>query len=99
MKDCTCGRNVRLRANIISVNRKRGVAHWIEHMDGTRVCVLGDWGCAALKPYAKVESERPSRKLVALWDETVSMNAGATTVDQGATESAQESSSLPETRR
>ncbi len=71
MKNCTCGKAVRLRAVAISVNRRRGVSHWIEHMDGSKVCLAGDWGCAALKPYAKVESERPSRQLIARWESVV----------------------------
>ncbi len=68
MKNCTCGKAVRLRAVKISFNRKRGVSHWIEHMDGSSVCIAGDWTCAAFKPYAKVESERPYWQLIARWE-------------------------------
>jgi hypothetical protein len=83
MTNCTCGRFVRLRAVKISVNRKRGVSHWIEHMDGTNVCVAGDWTCAALKPYAKVENDRPSRQLVARWESAVSSDARLTDSETG----------------
>ena len=68
MKNCSCGKEVRLRAYKISINRKRGVGHYIEHMDGTPVCVEGSWSCAALKPYPKIESERESRKMMSKWE-------------------------------
>lgn len=61
---CTCGREVRLRVMRISVNRKRGVTHWLEHMDGTKPCIDGDWSCAALKPYPKNDEDSEWRKLV-----------------------------------
>ncbi len=68
MTNCTCGKAVRLRAIAISVNRRRGVSNWIEHMDGSAVCPSGDWTSAMLKPYPKIESERPSRQMIARWD-------------------------------
>ena len=68
MKDCTCGQPVRLRASRISVNRRRGVVHWIEHMDGTKVCVPGEWSCAAIKPYPKRDADHEYAKLTARWE-------------------------------
>jgi hypothetical protein len=80
MRPCTCGREVRLGAYRITVNRKRGVAHYIAHIgDGTKPCVGGDWGCAMLKPYPKNEDDKPWRQLLVRWDETVSRAAQAVT--------------------
>ena len=52
----------------VSVNRKRGVAHWIEHVNGTKPCGGGDWSCAALKPYPRDESKREYSLLKARWE-------------------------------
>jgi hypothetical protein len=67
--DCKCGKPVRLGANRLTVNRKRGVAHYIAHTDGSPACG-GDWTCIALKPYPKVEAEKAYSKLVARWNES-----------------------------
>ncbi len=67
MKPCSCGKEVRLRAIPIRVNRKLGVMHWIEHMDGSKVCREGLWQCAMVKPYPP-EEERDRVKMVAKWD-------------------------------
>lgn len=75
MTDCICGLPVRLGASRITVNRKRGVYHYIAHLNsGTPACG-GDWTCAALKPYPKDESQRESRKLVARWEAFVAEHA------------------------
>ena len=65
MNDCTCGKEVRLRACKITVNRRRGVTTWIEHMDGTRVCPSGEWSSAEMKPY---QTPRQSDGLRQRWD-------------------------------
>lgn len=67
MTDCHCGRAVRLRVVRISINRRRGVSHWIEHIDGTPACG-GPWDCAALKPYPRDEAQRESAKLRQRWE-------------------------------
>jgi hypothetical protein len=51
----------------VSVNRRRGVAHWIDHVDGTPACG-GNWTCVALKPYARDESQREYAKLMQRWE-------------------------------
>lgn len=71
MIPCSCGKGVRLRAFRISVNRKRGVAHYLEHLDGTRPCIPGEWSCSALKPYPKDEAQSEWRKLIARFDAAV----------------------------
>ena len=73
MTDCPCGKPVRLRATRITVNRKSGVAHWIEHTDGSPMHEGEDWSCAMLKPYPKQESERPRAKMVERWNTTVAL--------------------------
>ena len=65
MNACRCGRDVRLRAFLVAVSRHRGVTHYIEHLDGTRVCVPGDWTCCALKPY---KTPREHEKLRDRWN-------------------------------
>lgn len=67
MSPCLCGQDVRLRVIKIAVNRKRGVAHWIEHVDGSRACG-GPWECVALKPYVKDETQREYAKLKRRWE-------------------------------
>ena len=68
MSPCECGKDVALRARRISVNRRHGVAHWIEHGDGSTVCPAGAWSCVALKPYPKDSAHREYAKLLARWD-------------------------------
>lgn len=68
MHDCPiCGKPVRLGAYRLSVNRKRGVGHYIAHRDGSPMHERG-WDCVMLKPYPKNESERPYRKLIDRWE-------------------------------
>jgi hypothetical protein len=72
MTNCTCGKPVRMGAYRITVNRKRGVCHYIEHAgEGTKPCIGGDWGCAMLKPYPKNDADKPWKKLLARWEEAV----------------------------
>lgn len=52
----------------MSVNRRRGIVHWIEHVNGSAVCVGGLWNSISLKPYPKVEAETEWRKLVTRWN-------------------------------
>ena len=77
MKDCVCGKPVRLSATRITVNRRRGVAHAIVHMNGGSVCISGDWTCAAMKPYPKNEDERESRKLMSRWEKASAQEQGS----------------------
>ena len=69
MSPCSCGQAVRLRAMRVSLGRRRGVAHWIEHEDSSPAC-NGPWQCAALKPYVKDETQREYAKLKRRWEET-----------------------------
>ncbi len=68
MSPCTCGKEVRLGAFRLRVNRRQGVGHYIEHMDGTKVCPEGEWTSAALKPYPKDETQREYAKLKSRWE-------------------------------
>jgi hypothetical protein len=68
VRDCACGRGVVLRGARISFNRRRGIMHWIEHRDGSKVCEEGAWSCAAFKPYPKAEAEKEYAKLLARWE-------------------------------
>ena len=73
MKDCICGKPVRLRVMRVTVNRKNGITHWIEHMDSSNPCLDGDWSCVAFKPYPKAKQDKPFHKLKTDWDSAVGM--------------------------
>lgn len=66
--DCACGKPVRLGALRVSVNRARGVAHHIEHADGSRCDNTKGWSCCMMKPYPK-EGARPVDVLMKSWNE------------------------------
>ena len=70
MRDCPkCGKPVRLGANRISVNRKRGVYHYIAHADGSTFCYEpGEWSTVMLKPYPKREADRPRFQMCQRWE-------------------------------
>lgn len=71
MKDCKCGKPVRLGAYKVSVNRKRGVAHYIAHADGSSNCefLASDvWACSMLKPYPLSPADREYAKLMSRWE-------------------------------
>jgi len=72
MKDCSCGKPVRLGVFRITVAGKGGVSHYIEHRNGTAVCVDGDWQCATMKPYPKNQAEKPSQQMLISWERAVS---------------------------
>jgi len=60
---------MRLGAMRISVNRRRGVANYIEHMGGDRDCKASDgFSCAMLKPYPKRPEDRPSFAMIEKWN-------------------------------
>ncbi len=69
MKDCpTCGKPVWLRATNVTVNRRAGVAHWLEHQDGTPMHERG-WDTLMLKPYPKAKADRASQQMIARWND------------------------------
>lgn len=71
MKDCACGKPVGLRAIQVTLNRKRGVMHYIEHADGTPLHTRDsevEWSCMMFKPYPKAGADRPYVQMIARWD-------------------------------
>lgn len=64
MKPCTCGQEVRLRGRKLG----HGIWNYIEHMDGTPVCVPGAWETVMAKPYPAREEDRPARKMLLRWE-------------------------------
>ena len=66
----------RVRVTVAGAGTRRGVLHRLEHMDGTRVCVDGEWSTVALKPYDRDESRRPWRLMLVKWDRVCPMAAG-----------------------
>ena len=79
MNDCPCGKPVRLGAMKVTVMRARGVAHYIEHRDGTRCGHLKGWTCSMFKPYPKVEAEKPFRQMLDRWAISASGEQGKAT--------------------
>jgi len=69
LRDCSCGKPVRLSASRVTVNRKRGVWHGIVHIGDSSMACDGPWDCVALKPYCKDETQREYAKLMRRWNE------------------------------
>ncbi len=68
MNDCAmCGKPVRLRAMKLTAGRRRGVMHYIEHVDGSQVH-SEQWVCSAFKPYPRVDADQPWMQMMARWD-------------------------------
>ena len=70
MKPCPlCNGTVRLGATRVTVNRKRGVAHYIEHHDrNTNVCEgTKGWSVVMFKPYPKTDA--PYIEMMRRWEE------------------------------
>ena len=65
---CTCGKDIRIRAMPVTFNRKRGVCHYLQHSDFTKLCIEGDWSAVMFKPYPKDENERPKVKMFDEWN-------------------------------
>lgn len=68
-RTCSCGRDVRLGGTRVRVNRKNGVFHQIVHMDGSPVCVPGEWTTLMFKPYPKLDSEKGWHKMISRWEQ------------------------------
>ena len=64
---CVCGKPVRLGAYRISINRKRGVAHYIAHQDGSPLHGY-KWDCASFKPYPTNDDDKNWNKLMQRWN-------------------------------
>lgn len=70
---CLCGKEVRLGAIRITVNRRQGVAHHIAHIrsdaPGEPICVSPRaFSCAAMKPYPLRDEDKEWFKLCARWN-------------------------------
>ncbi len=77
---CSCGRSVRLGAFKITAARRRGVAHYIQHTDGTAFtseCVPSkdagggvghDYVCAMMKPYPTKDTDKAWCKMMQNWN-------------------------------
>jgi hypothetical protein len=66
LNNCTCGKEVKLHARLTQTIYHRGIAHWIEHEDGTGVCLPGTWISVEVEPY-----EMPPQRevLVGKWNQ------------------------------
>lgn len=68
VNNCTkCGGKIRLGAHRVSLNRRRGVYHYLAHMTGDCDTTKG-WDCSMLKPYPEA-GETPREKMVERWNE------------------------------
>ena len=74
MNNCPCGVPVRLGAVKITVNRKRGILHYVAHTGSTSCVIPKAFTCAMVKPYPKNEQDRPRVAMVERWN---SMTASA----------------------
>jgi hypothetical protein len=74
MNNCNCGKPVRLRGLKVSIDRKKGINHWIEHMDGSRFsdgCTDSVTESLEMKPYPKVPAWD---RMIAAWDAKTATN-------------------------
>lgn len=68
MNDCRqCGQPVRLGAVRVTINRKRGVEHYVAHRDGSPMHG-GSWVTVAFKPYPVRQEDKPWCQMLARWD-------------------------------
>ena len=67
MLDCRCGKPVRLGAQRVSANRRRGVYNYIVHTDQTQACD-GPWESVAFKPYPLAQEHKEYFKLIQRWE-------------------------------
>lgn len=67
--DCKCGKPVRLGAIKLTVNRRKGISHYITHMDGSlcRELNLMEWQVSMLKPYPKNLEDKPYWLMMQRW--------------------------------
>jgi hypothetical protein len=68
MLDCWCGREVRLRMVKVGFRGQRGVEHWIEHQDTSRVCPPGRWSCIEWHPLQGSEMDREYWHMRMRWE-------------------------------
>lgn len=69
MNNCQCGQPVRLRATRMTINRKAGVYHYIEHVMTADDCKIPNaYSCYMSKPYPKKDSEHAYHGLIKTWN-------------------------------
>jgi hypothetical protein len=69
MNPCiACGQPACLRGNRISFGRKRGVAHYIDHVKLSECRATAGWTVAILKPYPKREEDKPYWQMIQRWN-------------------------------
>lgn len=68
MENCKCGKKVRLRAFKINMDRKNGISKYLQHMDGSKVCEIGEWNTLMMKPYPRYIIDWPSTKMIQEWN-------------------------------
>lgn len=70
LNPCSCGLPVRLGAIRITVNRRRGVSHYIAHQGPSNGCKEPDkWTCAMVKPYPKRDEDKDWFKMILSWND------------------------------
>jgi hypothetical protein len=67
LRDCKCGRPVRLGGHKVRFNGRQGVFHYIAHTNGESP-VGKEWSCVAFKPYPKDDADKPYRQMVNRWE-------------------------------
>lgn len=74
MNTCSaCGGEVRLRAVRVSFNRKRGVAHWIEHVPKSDCRAADEFATTTWKTD---KPPKPWQLLVVRWNQENSADSG-----------------------
>ena len=68
LNNCICGLPVRLGGARITFNRKRGVAHYIDHQGQTSCQRTKEFTCAMMKPYPKKDEDKEWFKMIERWN-------------------------------
>jgi hypothetical protein len=63
-----CGATMRVGGNRISVNRKQGVMHYIDHMLVASCGSDKSFSCSMMKPYPTVDKEKPLFRMIEKWN-------------------------------
>lgn len=65
---CPCGKPIRLGGSRVTVQRKRGVFHYIDHADCSPCQHTKGWSTIMMKPYPARNEDKAWFKMLAAWD-------------------------------
>lgn len=63
-----------MRAMHVKVNKKKGIQNWLEHTDGSVVCIPGEWDVTMTVPYPSNKSLWPSNQMLQRWEHVIEVS-------------------------